>query len=72
MALNGVPIYNDREGGNVPVDAGVLGSLIAGSPGPGNTITIVLEILWGMMMQKLIGILLERWFSHLCKKGYGW
>ena len=26
MALNGVPIYNDREGGNVPVDANVLGS----------------------------------------------
>ncbi len=24
MALNGVAIYNDREGGNVPVDAGVL------------------------------------------------
>jgi hypothetical protein len=39
MALNGVPIYNDREGGNVPVDAGVLGSFdrAGAHPGPGNT-----------------------------------
>lgn len=39
MALNGVPIYNDREGGNVPVNAGVLGSFDRGGahPGPGNT-----------------------------------
>lgn len=27
MALNGVAIYNDREGGNVPVDSGVLMSM---------------------------------------------
>ena len=27
MALNGVAIYNDREGGNVPVDAGTLRSI---------------------------------------------
>jgi hypothetical protein len=39
MALNGVPIYNDREGGNVPVDAGVLGSLIE------QVLTLDLEIL---------------------------
>jgi hypothetical protein len=39
MALNGVPIYNDREGGNIPVDAGVLGSFdrAGAHPGPGNT-----------------------------------
>jgi len=39
MALNGVPIYNDREGGNVPVDAGVLTSMdrAGAHPGPGNT-----------------------------------
>jgi YHYH protein len=39
MALNGVPIYNDREGGNVPVDAGVLSSFdrAGAHPGPGNT-----------------------------------
>jgi hypothetical protein len=39
MALNGVPIYNDREGGNVPVDEGVLGSFdrAGAHPGPGNT-----------------------------------
>ena len=39
MALNGVPIYNDREGGNVPVDSGVLGSFdrAGAHPGPGNT-----------------------------------
>lgn len=39
MALNGVPIYNDREGGNVPVNAGVLGSFdrAGAHPGPGNT-----------------------------------
>jgi hypothetical protein len=39
MALNGVPIYNDREGGNVPVDANVLGSFdrAGAHPGPGNT-----------------------------------
>lgn len=37
MALNGVAIYNDREGGNVPVDAGVLGSMDRGGAhsGPG-------------------------------------
>lgn len=39
MALNGVPLYNDREGGNVPVDAGVLASFdrAGAHPGPGNT-----------------------------------
>ena len=39
MALNGVPLYNDREGGNVPVDAGVLTSFdrAGAHPGPGNT-----------------------------------
>jgi YHYH protein len=39
MALNGVPIYNDREGGNVPVEAGVLTSFdrAGAHPGPGNT-----------------------------------
>lgn len=39
MALNGVPIYNDREGGNVPVDANILGSFdrAGAHPGPGNT-----------------------------------
>ena len=39
MALNGVPIYNDREGGNVPVDAGVLTSMdrAGAHPGQGNT-----------------------------------
>lgn len=39
MALNGVPIYNDREGGNVAVDAGVLSSFdrAGAHPGPGNT-----------------------------------
>jgi hypothetical protein len=39
MALNGVAIYNDREGGNVPVDAGVLSSFdrAGAHPGPGNT-----------------------------------
>lgn len=39
MALNGVPIYNDREGGNVPVDINVLGSFdrAGAHPGPGNT-----------------------------------
>lgn len=39
MALNGVPIYNDREGGNVPVDAAVLSSFdrAGAHPGPGNT-----------------------------------
>lgn len=38
MALNGVAIFNDREGGNVPVDAGVLTSFdrAGGHPGPGN------------------------------------
>jgi hypothetical protein len=30
MALNGVPIYNDREGGNVPVDAMILTSFDRG------------------------------------------
>ncbi len=39
MALNGVAIYNDREGGNVPVDAGTLLSFdrAGAHPGPGNT-----------------------------------
>ncbi|MGB4844143.1 MAG: YHYH protein [Ferruginibacter sp.] len=39
MALNGVAIFNDREGGNVPVDAGVLTSFdrAGAHPGPGNT-----------------------------------
>ena len=39
MALNGVAIYNDREGGNVPVDAGVLSSMDRGGAhvGPGGT-----------------------------------
>lgn len=39
MALNGVPIYNDREGGNVPVSANVLDSFdrAGAHPGPGNT-----------------------------------
>jgi hypothetical protein len=39
MALNGVPIYNDREGGNVPVDSGVLSAFdrAGAHPGPGNT-----------------------------------
>ena len=39
MALNGVAIYNDREGGNVPVDAGVLTSFdrAGAHPGPGNS-----------------------------------
>jgi YHYH protein len=39
MALNGVAIYNDREGGNVPVGAGVLKSFdrAGAHPGPGNT-----------------------------------
>lgn len=39
MALNGVAIYNDREGGNVPVDAGTLQSFdrAGAHPGPGNT-----------------------------------
>lgn len=37
MALNGVAIYNDREGGNVPVDAGTLLSFDRGGghSGPG-------------------------------------
>jgi hypothetical protein len=37
MALNGVAIYNDREGGNVPVDADVLKSFdrAGGHGGPG-------------------------------------
>lgn len=37
MALNGVAIYNDREGGNVPVDAGVLQTFDRGGAhsGPG-------------------------------------
>ena len=37
MALNGVAIFNDREGGNVPVDAGILSSFdrAGGHPGPG-------------------------------------
>ncbi len=37
MALNGVAIYNDREGGNVPVDAGTLTSFDRGGAhsGPG-------------------------------------
>lgn len=37
MALNGVAIYNDREGGNVPVDAGTLLSFDTGGAhsGPG-------------------------------------
>lgn len=37
MALNGVAIFNDREGGNVPVDAGVLTSFdrAGGHGGPG-------------------------------------
>ena len=37
MALNGVAIYNDREGGNVPVDAGTLTSFdrAGGHSGPG-------------------------------------
>lgn len=30
MALNGVPIFNDREGGNVPVDAGILSAFDRG------------------------------------------
>ncbi len=39
MALNGVAIYNDREGGNVPVDSNVLSSFdrAGAHPGPGNT-----------------------------------
>ena len=39
MALNGVAIFNDREGGNVPVDAGVLQSFdrAGAHTGPGNT-----------------------------------
>lgn len=38
MALNGVAIYNDREGGNVPVDAGTLTSFdrAGAHSGPGN------------------------------------
>ena len=38
MSLNGVAIFNDREGGNVPVDAGVLLSFdrAGAHPGPGN------------------------------------
>lgn len=38
MALNGVAIYNDREGGNVPVDAGTLLSFdrAGAHNGPGN------------------------------------
>ena len=38
MALNGVAIYNDREGGNVPVDAAVLKSFdrAGAHNGPGN------------------------------------
>lgn len=37
MALNGVAIYNDREGGNVPVDSGTLRSFdrAGGHVGPG-------------------------------------
>jgi YHYH protein len=37
MALNGVAIYNDREGGNVPVDANVLKTFdrAGGHSGPG-------------------------------------
>jgi hypothetical protein len=37
MALNGVAIYNDREGGNIPVDAGTLKSFDRGGAhsGPG-------------------------------------
>ncbi len=37
MALNGVPIYNDREGGNVPLDAMILTSFDRGGAhvGPG-------------------------------------
>lgn len=37
MALNGVAIYNDREGGNVPVDSGVLTTFDRGGghSGPG-------------------------------------
>jgi hypothetical protein len=37
MALNGVAIYNDREGGNVPVDAGTLTTFDRGGghSGPG-------------------------------------
>jgi YHYH protein len=37
MALNGVAIYNDREGGNVPVDAGTLTTFDRGGAhsGPG-------------------------------------
>jgi hypothetical protein len=37
MALNGVAIYNDREGGNLPVDAGTLTSFdrAGGHGGPG-------------------------------------
>ncbi|GHB76916.1 YHYH protein [Persicitalea jodogahamensis] len=37
MALNGVAIYNDREGGNVPVDAAVLQTMDRGGAhsGPG-------------------------------------
>jgi hypothetical protein len=31
MALNWVPIYNDREGGNVPVDAMILTSFDRGA-----------------------------------------
>jgi YHYH protein len=34
MALNGVAIYNDREGGNLPVDTGVLGSFDRGGGHP--------------------------------------
>ena len=39
MALNGVAIFNDREGGNVPVEAGTLLSFdrAGAHPGPGNT-----------------------------------
>ena len=42
MALNGVPIYNDREGGNVPVEAGVLSSFdrAGAHPGPGNYLSL--------------------------------
>ena len=39
MALNGVAIYNDQEGGNKALDTGVIGSFdrAGAHPGPGNT-----------------------------------
>jgi uncharacterized lipoprotein NlpE involved in copper resistance len=37
MALNGVPIYNDREGGNVPIDAMILTTFDRGGAHVGPT-----------------------------------